>query len=175
VTYLAPTPHFARLVTSGWQFNALITFSGGQPLNFLAGSNVSGSGENKDRVNLVGNPFANIPSTGTLAVYYFNPAAFAKPAAGSFGNLGRDAIYGPGLGTVDYSMFKNFPIFRERIKGQFRVEIFNLFNRTNWAPPTATFTSASFGEMTATRNASSAPGLGFAEPRNIQLALKIIY
>jgi hypothetical protein len=175
VTYLAPKPHFAPLVTGGWQFNALITFSGGQPLNLLAGSNVSGSGENKDRVNLIGNPFANIPSTGTLAVYYFNPAAFAKPASGSFGNLGRDAIYGPGLGTVDYSMFKNFPIFRERIKGQFRVEIFNLFNRTNWAPPTATFTSASFGEMTATRNASSAPGLGFAEPRNIQLALKIIY
>jgi hypothetical protein len=175
VTYMAPTPHFAPLLTRGWQFNALITFSGGQPLNLLAGSNVSGSGENKDRVNLVGNPFANIPSTGTLAVYYFNPAAFAKPAAGSFGNLGRDAIYGPGLGTVDYSMFKNFPIFRERIKGQFRVEIFNLFNRTNWAPPNATFTSASFGEMTATRNASSAPGLGFAEPRNIQLALKIIY
>ena len=91
------------------------------------------------------------------------------------GSPGRDALYGPGLGTVDYSMFKNFPIFGERIKGQFRAEIFNLFNRTNWAPPNATLTSASFGEMTATRNASSAPGLGFAEPRNIQLALKIIY
>ena len=145
------------------------------PLNILAGSNVSGSGENKDRVNLVGNPFSNIPSTGTLAVYYLSPAAFSKPTAGSFGNLGRDAIYGPGLGTVDYSMFKNFPIFREKIKGQFRAEIFNLFNRTNWAPPNVTLTSASFGQMTATRNASSAPGLGFAEPRNIQLALKIIY
>jgi hypothetical protein len=48
------------------------------------------------------------------------------------------------------------------------VEIFNLFNRTNRANPTATFTSSSFGELTQTKNASSASGLGFGEPRNVQ-------
>jgi Carboxypeptidase regulatory-like domain len=176
ITYLAPTPHWLPALTGGWQFNALITLSTGTPINILAGSNVSGSGENKDRVNLVGNPYANVPVlTNTLAVQYFNPAAFAKPAAGSFGNLGRDTLYGPGFGSVDYSMFKNFPIFKERIRGQFRAEIFNLFNRTNWANPNVTFTSASFGELTQTLNASSSPGLGFGEPRNIQLAMKVIY
>jgi hypothetical protein len=108
-------------------------------------------------------------------VQYFNPAAFAKPATGTFGNLGRDALYGPGFGSVDFSLFKNFPIFRERVHGQFRVEIFNLTNRTNWANPTTTFTSSSFGELTNTKNATSAPGLGFGEPRNVQLALKVIF
>lgn len=175
VTYEVPKTHFVPLLTSGWQVNSLITFTSGNPINILAGSNVSGSGENKDRVNLVGDPYANVPVlTGTLAVEYFNPAAFAKPSAGSFGNLGRDALYGPGFGSVDFSLFKNIPI-TEKIKGQFRVEIFNLFNRTNWANPTATFTSSSFGQLTQTKNAQSAPGLGFGEPRNTQLALKIMF
>jgi hypothetical protein len=123
----------------------------------------------------VGNPYANVPVlTGTLAVQYFNPAAFAKPAAGTSGTLGRDALYGPGFNSVDFSLFKKIPI-TEKIYGQFRVEIFNLFNRTNWANPTTTFTSSSFGELTQTKSASSAPGLGFGEPRNVQLALKIIF
>jgi hypothetical protein len=123
----------------------------------------------------VGNPYANVPVlTNTLAVQYFNPAAFAKPAAGTFGNLGRDVLFGPGFGSVDFSVFKKIPI-TERIAGQFRVEIFNLLNRTNWANPTTTLTSATFGELTQTKNGSSAPGLGFGEPRNIQLALKITF
>jgi hypothetical protein len=175
VSYAFPKPHILPWLTGGWQANALITLSSGQPVNILAGTNVSATGENKDRPNLVGNPFANIPVlTNTLAVQYFNPAAFAKPAAGTYGNLGRDAIYGPGLRSVDFSVFKNFPI-KERIHGQFRVEIFNLFDDVNWANPTATLTSGTFGELTATRNSASAPGLGFGEPRNVQLALKIIF
>jgi hypothetical protein len=175
LTYEVPKSHFVPILTNGWQVNSLVTFTTGSPINILAGSNVSGSGENKDRVDLVGNPYANIPVlTNTLAVQYFNPAAFAKPAAGTFGTLGRDALYGPGFGSVDFSLFKNIPI-KERIHAQFRVEIFNLFNRTNWANPTTTFTSSSFGELTNTKNAASAPGLGFGEPRNVQLALKIIF
>jgi hypothetical protein len=76
---------------------------------------------------VVGNPFSNVPKlTGTTAVQYFNPAAFAMPAAGSFGTLGRDAIYGP---DIDFSVFKQTPI-TERVGTEFRVEIFNLTNRT---------------------------------------------
>jgi hypothetical protein len=171
-------PHWTKIasgIANGWQFNSLLTFTTGSPVNIVAGTNVSGTGEGKDRVDLAGNPYASIPAlTNTLAVQYFNPAAFAKPAAGSFGNLGRDAIYGPGFGSVDFSIFKKIPI-TERISGQFRVEIFNLFNRTNWANPTATLTSATFGELTQTKNGSSAPGLGFGEPRNVQLALKVFF
>lgn len=166
---------FAPRLTRGWQLNSLLTFSTGQPVNILAGSNVSGTGENQDRVNLVGNPFANVPVlTGTTAAQYLNPAAFAKPAAGSFGNIGRDAIYGPGFASVDFSVFKTTRI-TERISVEFRAEIFNLLNRANWANPNATLSSSSFGELTQTLNGGSAPGLGFGEPRNTQLALKLIW
>ncbi len=162
-------------LTKGWQLNSLLTFSTGQPINILAGTNVSGTGENQDRVNVVGDPFANVPVlTNTTAVQYFNPAAFAKPAAGTFGNIGRDALYGPGFGSVDFSVFKKTRI-TERISAEFRVEIFNLFNRTNWANPNVTFSSSSFGQLTSTFSNGSAPGLGVGEPRNTQLALKILW
>jgi hypothetical protein len=176
VSYEAPQfAPFAPRLTKGWQFNSLITATSGSPFNILAGRNQSGTGENKDRVNLVGDPYANIPVlTGTQAVQYFNPAAFSLAPAGTYGNMGRDALYGPGLGAVDFSIFKRTPI-TERIMSEFRVEILNLFNRNNWANPNVTFTSGSFGRLTNTRNGTSAPGLGFGEPRNVQLGLKIIF
>jgi hypothetical protein len=176
ISYRVPRfAHFAPRLTDGWQLNALLTFASGTPINITTGQNTDGTGEQKDRVNLVGNPFANVPVlTGTQAVQYFNPAAFAKPATNSYGNLGRDALYGPGLGSVDFSLFKRIPI-HEKVYAEFRAEIFNIFNRNNWANPTATFTSASFGELTSTLNGQSAPGIGFAEPRNTQLGLKLIF
>jgi len=176
VSYEAPQfAKFAPRLTKGWQFNSLFTFSTGSPFNILAGTNVSGTGENQDRVNLIGDPYANVPVlTGTTAVQYFNPAAFGKPAAGTYGNLGRDALYGPGFGSADVSVFKRTPI-TERISTEFRVEVFNVFNRTNWANPNVTFTSGSFGQLTATKNGSSGAGLGFGEPRNTQLSLKVIF
>jgi hypothetical protein len=176
VSYEVPTfGSFAPRLTKGWQLNSLFTFHGGSPLNILAGTNVSGTGENRDRVDLIGDPFAAVPVlTGTTAVQYFNKAAFAKAAAGTFGNIGRNAFYGPGFGSVDFSIFKKTPL-TERISTEFRVEIFNLLNRTNWANPNTTFSSSSFGQLTATRNGGSAPGLGFGEPRNAQLALKVIF
>ena len=165
---------FAPRLTKGWQLNSLFTFSTGQPINIVAGTNVSLTGENLDRIDLIGNPYANLPAAAAPAVQYLNPAAFAKPAPGTFGNLGRDILYGPGIGTVDFSVFKKTPI-TERISTELRIEIFNLFNRTNYANPSGTFSSSSFGQLTQTFSNSNAPGLGFAEPRNTQLALKIIW
>jgi hypothetical protein len=175
VTYEVPQwMKFAPPLTKGWQLNGLFTASTGSPVALLAGSNVSGTGENQDRPDVVGDPFANVPTlTGTKAVQYFNPAAFAKPAAGTFGNLGRDAIYGPGFGAFDFSVFKRTPI-TERIGTEFRMEVFNLFNRTNWANPGATLTSGSFGQLTSTKGGKT-PGLGYGEPRNVQLGLKITF
>jgi hypothetical protein len=164
------------LLMKGWQLNSLFTAYGGQPLNILAGTNISTSGDGRDRVNIVGDPFSGVvPLTGTRSVRYFNPAAFAAPAAGTFGNIARNAIYGPGFGAVDFSVFKTTSI-TERISTQFRVEIFNLTNRTNWANPgTSLSATAAFGIMTNTRNGGNAPGIGVGEPRNVQLALKVIF
>lgn len=164
------------LLMKGWQLNSLFTAHGGQPLNILAGTNISTSGDGRDRVNLVGDPFSGIVQpTGTRSVRYFNVAAFAAPAAGTFGNIGRNAIYGPGFGAWDFSVFKRTPI-TERIGTEFRLEVFNLTNRTNWANPGTSLASTStFGLLTNTRNGGGAPGIGTGEPRNMQLALKIIF
>jgi len=178
ISYSAPqlAPFWPRL-TKGWQFNALTTFATGLPLIVTTGKNTDGTGENKDRVNLVGgvDPYAGYsPIAGTLALQYLNPAAFANPATGTYGDLGRDALYAPGFGSVDFSIFKHTHI-TEKIDTELRAEILNIFNQTNWASPTVKFSSGSFGELTQTKNGASAPGLGFGEPRNVQLALKIIF
>jgi hypothetical protein len=55
------------------------------------------------------------------------------------------------------------------------VEIYNIANQANFANPSGTVTSSSFGTLTQTRNGSSAPGLGQGEPRNVQLALKVSF
>jgi hypothetical protein len=176
VSYQLPGARFAPLLTKGWQLNALVTAHGGTPLNILAGTNRSGAGQNRDRVDLVGDPFADVVSAipNSLAIQYFNRAAFANPATGTFGNIGRNTIYGPGFGAVDFSVFKNTTI-TERLRAEFRVEIFNLFNRTNYNNPNVTFSSSSFGQITSTRNGGSAPGLGFGEPRNTQLGLRLVF
>ena len=176
VSYQLPGSRFAPLLTKGWQVNSLVTLHGGTPLNILAGTNRSGTGENRDRVDVVGDPFAGFSPAiaNSLAIQYITKAAFANPATGTFGNIGRNAIYGPGFGSVDCSVFKNTRI-TERLHAEFRVEIFNLFNRTNYNNPNTTYSSSSFGQITSTRNGGSAPGLGFGEPRNTQLGLKLVF
>jgi hypothetical protein len=72
-----------------------------------------------------------------------------------------------------FSVFKRTPI-TESIGTESRVEILNLTNRTNWANPGATLTSGSFGQLTSTKGSKN-PGLGFGEPRNVQLGLRLTF
>ena len=62
---------------------------------------------------------------------YFNPAAFLPPAAGTYGNVSRDALTGPGLTEVDFSATSNAHL-TERLGLQFRAEFFNILNHTNF-------------------------------------------
>ncbi|WP_158791099.1 TonB-dependent receptor [Granulicella sp. L60] len=176
--------HFAPRLTKGWQVNALYTFTGGSPLSPLIGKDVSLTDQNNDRPNVVANVKAysgrTLKTVSSARQYqYLNPAAFASPATtptfGVYGNEQRDAYYGPGLGDVDFSLFKHTPI-TERVNTEFRVECFNIANQANLANPSVTsITSSTFGLVTNTYNGSLAPGLGFGEPRNVQLALKVSF
>ena len=160
----------------GWQFNVISTIQSGTPFNITTGTDVSGTGDRQDRPNLVGDPFANIPvASNPLLQYYFNPAAFVPAANGTFGNLARNAYYGPRFKTIDVSVFKTTKL-TGRTSIQLRAEIFNLFNWINWANPGATLSSSTtFGVLSNTRNASNAPGIGAGEPFNMQLAAKLIF
>lgn len=176
VVYSLPhTSHGPSRLVNGWQLDALPTYRTGTPFNITAGTNVSGTFEGNDRVNVNADPFAGVnQSIQNRVVTWFNKVVFSAPASGTFGTLGRDVFTGPGFGAFDFSVVKNTPI-TERIQTQLRVEIFNLFNRTNLANPTGNFSSGSFGQITGTVNGSSAPGIGQGEPRNVQLGLKIVF
>ena len=176
VSYSVPsyTTHF-KVLTQGWQLNALATAHTGIPILFRAGTDVNGDGDTFDRINIISDPFASLPAaSGPTSRVYVNRAAFTAATPGTIGNLGRNVISGPGFFSIDPSLFKEF-VITERFKAQFRVEVFNVLNWTNYANPTVTFNSGSFGTITNTRNGGAAPGLGFGEPRNAQLALKLIW
>jgi hypothetical protein len=166
----------------GWQLNAMFIARTGTPFSVGAGQNISYQYGGGDRADLVGNPFSGVVqpsnSSGNWANGYrwFNPAAFALPAPGNFGNTARNQFYGPGFASVDFSVFKTTPIVKEKVSAQFRVEIFNLFNRLNLSGPDTCLCSGSgMGLIYGTIHAGDAPGIGSGEPRNVQLALKILW
>ena len=178
ITYNLPTPSRGpKRLVGGWQMNSLLSFHTGQPFTVYSGKNVSGTFEGVDRVNVVGDPFQGANhSISNGYVQWVNPAAFAQPASGTFGNEARNAFYGPGFAAVDFSVFKNTPI-TERINSQFRVEMFNIFNHTNFGGLASNKLSASsFGRITDTiGDYIGATGIGAGEPFNVQLALKIVF
>ncbi len=154
---------------SGWQVNAIGTFLSGFPFTPLAGSNRSGDGDtrNPDRVSI--NPaFTGSAITGDPN-QWFNPAAFLLPAPGTYGNIGRGTLRGPGLADVDFSVFKNTGI-TEKTNLQFRAEFFNLFNRSNYGPPNTTVFSGTSVSPSAGLITTTA-----TNPRQIQLGLKLIF
>jgi hypothetical protein len=177
IAYDLPVPsHGPKLLLGGWQLNSLLSFHTGQPFTVRAGKNYSGTFEGKDMVNVIGDPFQGVNHSLTNGyVQWINPAAFQAPAAGTFGTETRNQFYGPGFADVDFSVFKTTRI-KERLSTQFRVEIFNLFNRRNYPNPNTTLSSGSFGRITDTiGDANGATGIGSGEPFNVQLALKIVF
>lgn len=176
LTYSAPTPGHLKMLLGGWQFNSLLTFYTGSPFTVYSGTDTSLTEENNDRAEIVGNPFQNVPASvqGSYA-YWFNPAAFAQPALGTYSNQARNSLYGPATEQVDFSVFKNNKI-RENVNLQLRVEIFNLFNTRDLSLPNNVLTSSGLGQVTQTLDVyNGAPGIGTGAPRNVQLAAKIVF
>jgi outer membrane receptor protein involved in Fe transport len=177
-SYHVPGGERFKLLTNGWQLNTLATLHGGFPITVLSASDTSGTGEGTQRAELTGvNANAGFKKE-TAGATWLNPAAFTSPAPGTFGNSRRNAYSGPGYSDVDFSVFKNTPI-TERVTTQFRVEMFNVFNRYNYGSPggiNPNDAGATSLQLTTTiGNYNGAPGIGAGEPFNTQLALKIIF
>jgi len=136
-----------RGVINGWELSAIVTLQSGPPINITTGSDTNLDGVNNDRVELVGDPYLS-PNRSRSAVSnaWFNTAAFAAPAAGTDGNLGRNVLSGPGSKDVDAGIFRNFR-FNERFNLQVRGEFTNVFNFVNLSNPTVTLSSAAFGTI----------------------------
>jgi len=156
---------------AGWSASAIVTLQSGLPFTAQLGYNPTGNGDSRNPVR----PSVNPNFTGPVIVgspnEYFNPNAFLNPAAGTYGNLGRDTLIGPGLRTVDFSATKRTAI-TERTSLQFRAEFFNILNTANFSTPNpVVFTAAgttispTAGVITATASTS----------RQIQLGLKLLF
>ncbi len=120
---------WANWILGGWQTSGIVTFASGLPFTIGCcprSTPVNQTGNifgNRIRANLVGNPKA-----GTQTVLqWFNPAAFAVPEAGTFGNVSRDSLRGSSVHEGDISFMKNFQV-TERHTLQYRLDIFNVFS-----------------------------------------------
>jgi hypothetical protein len=101
---------------------------------------------------------------------YLNPAAFLIPQPGTFGNLGRNAYVGPGLAQFDLTLHKRLPV-TERVNLEFRAEIYNLFNKANFANPPATLGAGLPSGYTVAAGAEpAASGLQPGQPYNASAA-----
>ncbi len=165
--WLSDVPKVERQFVSGWQLNGIGTFLSGFPFTPLIGANRSGDGDirNPDRPSIASSTSGPIVTGNPNQ--WFNPSAFALPTAGTYGNLGRGTLTGPGLADVDLSLFKNTTI-TERTNLQFRAEVFNVSNRANYGPPNTTVFSGAAISPSAGLITTTA-----TSPRQIQLGLKL--
>ena len=125
-----------QTLLGGWDTTGIARFSSGPPFQVYNGFDRSHdlrTGANRaDRVDLRPG-FSNNPVTGDPN-QWFNPNAFALQPDGTYGNLGRNTLRGPGLTSVDLGLTKNTKL-TERVNAQFRFEAFNIINRANFAVP----------------------------------------
>ncbi len=158
-------------LASGWSISAIETVQSGLPFTPQLGFNPTNNGDSRNPIR----PSVNPAFSGQVVVgspqHYFDPSAFITPANGTYGNVGRDTLIGPGLVTLDISAVKLTNI-SERVKLQFRSEFFNALNHTNFTTPNpVVFTSASAlpsptaGVITGTSTTS----------RQIQFGLKLLF
>lgn len=152
----------SKWVVGGWQLSGIGTFESGRPFTLLISKDQNNTGGSSiDRPNVIGNPYA-IPG-GQSPNEWFNPAAFALPAFGTDGDLGRNTLVGPRYDSLDVSLIKNTR-FGENRNVQLRAEFFNSLNHPNFDLPNNTIDSAQAGYI-----------LSAEASRQIQLGLKFLF
>jgi Carboxypeptidase regulatory-like domain len=160
-----------KSVAGGWQLSGIVTMESGPPINVtLAGSETSVCNVLPDctnRPDLVGS--ISYPQSVNA---WFSPASFANPTPGTWGDLGKDALRGPGRDNWNLSLFKNFVLSAERgSRIELRLETFNTWNHTQWLGGDAVnggisnqLGASDFGAIT-----------GAYDPRVLQLGAKVYF
>ena len=169
------TNGFVRSILGGWQTNGIVNLQTGFPFNVVQSGDPANTGRNNERPNLIGAPVVNCGSGHLFQCV--NVSAFGSTASTfTYGNFGRNVLFGPGLYNVDFSVFKNFSI-KERARVQFRGEFFNVLNTPAFSNPTPSLpapnaagnlvatSSTTFGNITSTKR----------DNRQIQFGLKFLF
>jgi outer membrane receptor protein involved in Fe transport len=163
----------AGWVLDNWQISGITSFISGAPftpgISTVDGADITGSTEGA-RINVVGN--GNLAKSERTFYRNFNTDAFARPALRDFGNAGVNILRGPGINNWDFNVSKRVPLFSEARYVQFRTELFNAWNHTQFSGlyTTARFDAAgkqvdsNFGAFSAARTA-----------RVIQLSLRVVF
>jgi hypothetical protein len=157
---------FTNMLTKDWKLSAIYQVQSGFPFTISVFGDTANAGtllgENPIRANYTGAPVFG-PGTRT-ADQWFNPAAFSTPAAFTFGNVGRNTVYGPGRQTLDLALQREFSV-TEQIKFQVRAEAFNALNHANLGTPNRFVNTPQFGTITE----ATTPG------REIQLGVRLSF
>ncbi|MBV8865885.1 MAG: hypothetical protein JO210_10870 [Acidobacteriaceae bacterium] len=169
--FLSGTSGWRDKLATGWSVSAIQTIQSGLPFTPQLGFNPTNNGDTRNPIR----PSWNPAYSGNVVLgspnLYFNPRAFIVPANGTYGNVGRDTLIGPGIVSLDLSALKTTAL-TEKVRLQFRAEFFNALNHANFSTPNpVAFSSASStasptaGVITATSTTS----------RQIQFGLKVLF
>lgn len=168
-------PGVWRALAGSWELTSVAMARTGFPVNVTVDRSASAvpDGNTTDqRPDLIpGVPLT--PPGGPTVAEWINPAAFAVPAAGTFGNAPRDVARGPGTWQMDLGAVKRF-LLTERAAVEFRAECFNLFNHPQYGQPQADFSAGPgvFGSIISTLNTGP---VGTGTPRQLQFALRFSF
>ncbi len=167
--YNSPTVganHLVQDLTRDWRGSIVYQVQTGLPMTISVFGDTANAGtvvgENPIRANLTGQKI--FPSGTRNATTWFNPSAFAAPPAYTFGNVGRNTVYGPGLQTMDLALDRSFSL-AEKARFEARAEFFNALNHTNLGTPNRFVNTSSFGSITEV----ATPG------REIQLSARLSF
>ena len=166
---LAPKPIDAPLLGLG--ISSIATVQSGFPFTPQLGFNPSNNGDTRNPVRPSWNPAFQGPVILGRPNEYFNPNAFAVPFTGTYGNVGRDTLIGPGTATIDFSALKDTAI-TEKIKLQFRAEFFNVANRANFNTPNPVVYSSATSGVSPTAGVITSTS---TTSRQIQFGLKLLW
>jgi hypothetical protein len=158
--------NWSRALLRNWRFSTLYQVQSGFPFTISVFGDTANAGtvlgENPIRANYTGQAVFG-PGTGTTNEW-FNPAAFAAPPAFTYGNVGRNTVYGPGMQTLDLAVVRSF-VVRESMRFEFRAEAFNGLNHSNLGTPNRFVNTPQFSTITE----ASTPG------RELQLSARISF
>lgn len=140
---------WVRIVTQNWHISTIYQIQSGMPFTISVFGDTANSGtvlgENPIRANYTGQPIFG-PGTRN-ANEWFNPAAFAAPPAYTFGDVGRNSVYGPDLQTLDLALARSFRV-SEKTSFEFRAEAYNALNKVNLGTPNRYVNEPQFGTIT---------------------------
>ena len=174
--WLNQLPRAAEFLIGGWQLSGVTTYAGGTPFSVTFSVPSSVVGWWGGRANAVsGVPLYAGQQSGShniiQGVQWFNPAAFAPPAPWTWGDAGRNTVWGPGMWDWDISALKNFSV-TERIRVQVRGDFFDAFNHFNLGAPNSTIADTRDGGVV---NPTTGRIYGGSGNRYIQLGARISF